>query len=293
MPRNGSGTYVLPEPAFEPNTRISASPVNSDFDDVADALTNSVAKDGQTNMTGALKMAAAGATFVTDTDTGISLTDANEMTLKAGGVDTLVVDETGVDITGSVKSGGVPIGFVPIGGMIEWPTNSAPAKFLLCDGSAKSRTTYAALFDVIGTTFGVGDGSTTFNVPDRTGRTGVGRDASGSVLSGASTIGTQLGAQTVTLTAAQLPAATVNGSVAITDPGHTHTTNAPLGLSNPNQGNFGSTGFWLAGNTSSATIAPATTGITAAFTGSVAGSGDAHSNVQPSLVLNYIIYAGV
>lgn len=292
MPRNGSGTYVLPEPAFEPNTRISASPVNSDFDDVADALTNSVAKDGQTNMTGALKMAAAGATFVTDTDTGISLTDANEMTLKAGGVDTLVVDETGVDITGSVKSGGVPIGFVPIGGMIEWPTNTAPSKFLLADGSAKSRTTYAALFAVIGTTFGAGDGSTTFNVPNKTGRTGVGRDASGSVLSGASTIGTALGAQTVALTAAQLPAATVNGTVAITDPGHDHTTDAPVGLNSPT-GSAGGTGFWLAGNKSSADIAPATTGITAAFTGSVAGSGDAHSNVQPSLVLNYIIYAGV
>ena len=52
------------------------------------------------------------------------------------------------------------------GMMIEFAGSSAPAGFIICDGSAISRTTYAALFTVIGTTWGVGDGSTTFNIPD-------------------------------------------------------------------------------------------------------------------------------
>ena len=51
---------------------------------------------------------------------------------------------------------------------------SAPTGFLLCDGSAVSRTTYAGLFSLIGTTYGAGDGSTTFNVPDLRGRFAIG-----------------------------------------------------------------------------------------------------------------------
>jgi microcystin-dependent protein len=59
--------------------------------------------------------------------------------------------------------------FRPSGEITMWPTNTAPAGWQLCDGSAISRTTYATLFAVIGTTFGVGDGSTTFNVPNHSG----------------------------------------------------------------------------------------------------------------------------
>ena len=53
-----------------------------------------------------------------------------------------------------------------IGEVIIWTTGTAPAGTLECDGSAVSRTTYAALFAVISTTYGTGDGSTTFNLPD-------------------------------------------------------------------------------------------------------------------------------
>jgi microcystin-dependent protein len=53
-------------------------------------------------------------------------------------------------------------------------TATAPSGFLECDGSAVSRSTYAALFAVIGTTYGAGDGSTTFNVPDLTDKVAVG-----------------------------------------------------------------------------------------------------------------------
>ena len=55
---------------------------------------------------------------------------------------------------------------VPVGATVEWPTATAPSGWLKCDGAQYSRTTYKTLFDLIGTTFGAGDGSTTFNVPN-------------------------------------------------------------------------------------------------------------------------------
>jgi microcystin-dependent protein len=60
---------------------------------------------------------------------------------------------------------------VPVGGVFWWPTaDAAPSGFLLADGTAVSRTTYSKLFGIIGTIYGTGDGSTTFNVPDLRGR---------------------------------------------------------------------------------------------------------------------------
>ena len=63
---------------------------------------------------------------------------------------------------------------MPSGAMLQWPTATAPSGFLLCTGAAVSRTIYAALFAVIGTTFGAGDGTTTFNLPDFDNRFAVG-----------------------------------------------------------------------------------------------------------------------
>jgi|SRR5215471_6059715 len=67
-----------------------------------------------------------------------------------------------------------PPGSLPTGAGCDWFTSVAPAGFLLCDGTAVSRSTYSALFGVIGTVFGAGDGSTTFNLPDCRGRMLVG-----------------------------------------------------------------------------------------------------------------------
>ena len=73
--------------------------------------------------------------------------------------------------TNPVTSGGVYTALqgvkIPIGGIILYAdTTAAPTGWLVCDGSAVSRTTYADLYDLIGDTYGSGDGSTTFNVPD-------------------------------------------------------------------------------------------------------------------------------
>jgi len=62
-------------------------------------------------------------------------------------------------------AGGVEIGGMPTGSIIPYAGSTAPAGYLLCDGSAISRSTYSALFAIIGTTYGEGDGNSTFNIP--------------------------------------------------------------------------------------------------------------------------------
>jgi microcystin-dependent protein len=67
----------------------------------------------------------------------------------------------------SVETGGVPVGIETAGVIVAWSSTLAiPTGWLECDGSAVSRTTYVDLFGAIGTTYGVGDGSSTFNLPD-------------------------------------------------------------------------------------------------------------------------------
>lgn len=80
--------------------------------------------------------------------------------------------------------------------------SSIPSGYLLCDGSAVSRTTYAALFAAIGTTWGTGNGSTTFNLPDLSGKVAVGYSASDSTFG---TVGNTGGEKTHTLTIAEMP----------------------------------------------------------------------------------------
>lgn len=70
---------------------------------------------------------------------------------------------------------------LPTGSYIQFAGSQAPAGFLVCNGGAISRTTYSALFDVIGTTYGSGDGSTTFNLPNLTDRFLQGSSTSGTV----------------------------------------------------------------------------------------------------------------
>ena len=72
--------------------------------------------------------------------------------------------------------------YLPLSGtVIAFAGNSAPAGYLICNGAAVSRTTYAGLFAVIGTTYGAGDGSTTFNLPDLTGKFIQGSGTAGTV----------------------------------------------------------------------------------------------------------------
>jgi microcystin-dependent protein len=89
----------------------------------------------------------------------------------------LLVQTTSSQQTTSQLSAGVTA--APTGLVSDWSGLTAPDGWLLCDGSAVSRTTYSSLFAVVGTTYGSGDGSTTFNVPDAVGRVTVGQGAAG------------------------------------------------------------------------------------------------------------------
>ena len=168
-------------------------------------------------------------------------------------------------------------GIVPVGALMPYGGSAAPTDWLLCDGSSMSTTTYAALFAVIGYTYG-GSGAN-FNLPDLRGRTAFGKDNmnnvpgtgggdAGRLTSGSAssfdgdTLGATGGDEEHTLTTAQLAA-------------HTH-------------------GFKVNVNDAAAGSdedAPFPTGGTTRQTES-AGSGNPHNNVPPGIVLNYIIYHG-
>ncbi len=167
--------------------------------------------------------------------------------------------------------------FLP-GMMMRYAGSSAPSGWLLCYGQAISRTTYAALFSAVGTTFGSGDGSTTFNVPDVRGRVSAGKDDMGGTSANRLTgltdgvngdvLGGTGGLETQTLTIAQIPS-------------HFHID----GMSNEtvSGGTYGTT---------TAAAAP-DMDISGTATGhpntSSTGGGGAHNNVQPTIIFNEII----
>lgn len=162
----------------------------------------------------------------------------------------------------------------PPGMLAPYAGSSAPSGWLLADGTAVSRTTYASLYAVIGTSYGAGDGSTTFNLPNLKGKIPVGLDAAQTEFDALAETG---GAKTHTLTSAEMP----THSHGVTDPGHVHS------IAQFNNVNYTGTGFNLYGNYGggSSTSYAATTGISIQN----AGSGGAHNNLQPYVVTNYII----
>src|SRR6195256_2553926 len=115
--------------------------------------------------------------------------------------------------------------------MDYWGSTAPNSSFIFPLGQAISRTTFAAAFAIMGTTYGAGDGSTTFNVPDKTGRASVMKEASATRLTstffgGNSTVlGAVGGSESHTLTTAQLAAHSHANT--LTDPGHFHTQTIP------------------------------------------------------------------
>ena len=204
-----------------------------------------------------------------------------------------------------------------VGAIKPWGKATAPAGYVLCDGSAISRTDYADLFGVISTTYGVGNGSTTFNVPQLQGKLPQGYDGNTYNLAGTG------GANTVTVSVTNNQAATnsitnnqsvtVTGDIANTslteaqlashghsfqkgnEPSHpTAGGNSPRvllpdgsrGDSSMNVNNAGSG----TGHNHTHTLAGTLTGtvaVTTALTGTVTGSGT--NSFSPYVVVNYII----
>ena len=181
---------------------------------------------------------------------------------------------------------------LPAGSIVAWGKAIVPTNWLLCDGSIVSRTTYASLFAAIGTTYGAGDGTTTFQLPDLRGRVPVGKNG-GSFGS----LGASGGEETVTLTAAQSGSPshthTFSGSTNTTG-AHTHVLSgsnagsANLGPSVTSNSN-GDFGYVLPGGRANSAGDHSHT-----FSGTTAGStatnaSASHTNVQPYQVVNYII----
>jgi len=145
----------------------------------------------------------------------------------------------------------------PAGSITMYGGSSAPSGWFLANGSAVSRVTYSSLFAVIGTTYGAGDGSTTFNLPDLKGRVAVGNDAGQTEFD---VLGETGGEKTHTLTVGEMPT-------------HNHIVDYY------GSGCGGGTG----------TAISLSSGGGCARNSSTSGSGLPHNNLQPYLVLNYII----
>ncbi len=144
---------------------------------------------------------------------------------------------------------------VPTGTILPYAGTTAPTGFVLCQGQAISRTTYAKLFTICGTTYGIGNGTTTFNVPDMRGRVPVGCDANFA-------LGSKGGSQTQTLSISNIKPFNLNLNIYPAEGG-----SRPGGIS-------GYTNNGINNNQ---------------YSTAVAGSGTPISMMQPYMATNYII----
>lgn len=203
MAFNGSGTHVRVHDWTTDLTNaipVIASRMDAEHDDISSALSNTICRDGQSTTTARIPFAsgvsaAAGTPSsvayaqTNDVNTGLYFPSSDQWGLAAGGTATLTSTSSAIAVnatlagnggtlaisgamtvsstlavTGDITHHGQPI--VPVGMVVEFAGTSAPNGWLLCFGQAISRTTYSALFTALGTTYGAGDGSTTFNNPD-------------------------------------------------------------------------------------------------------------------------------
>lgn len=204
---------------------------------------------------------------------------------------------------------------VPSGVILPFAGVSAPSGYLLCDGSEVSRSTYSTLFTAISTAYGAGNGTTTFNVPDMRGRVPVGKTSAGTF----PTLGATGGEETHNLIVGEMPshahsesavsAGTPSGTVVAASAGtpsgtihvlvigtggiaashfNTSTTGAAAGDANSANdiatATFTGAVMGAHGHTFSGTALP-----THSHTINNTGGGAAHNNLQPYVVVNYII----
>lgn len=158
-------------------------------------------------------------------------------------------------------SGNANTSDTPSGAILQFAGSSAPANWLLCDGALVSRTTYSTLFGVIGTTYGAGDGSTTFKLPDLRGRVPIGAGQGSGLTS--RVIAATGGAETHTLTELELPAH--DHGIRLFDASSPSGTNLRVSATDD--------------------VGDERTGTSS----NEAGGGNPHNNMQPFLVVNHII----
>ena len=280
MPRNGSGTYTVPI-TFVAGTTAKASDVNTDFTDVGTALTGSLPRDGQAGMTAQLPI-------IDGSSSTPGLGFSSEPTLGAYRAGAGTFGITGdLSVTGQVLAGGGGV-IMPSGVVLPYAGASAPTGWFFCYGQPVSRTTYATLFGILGITFGPGDGTTTFNLPDMRGSIPVGKiDMGGSASSNLNStyyganpanLAAIGGSQSLTMVQANLP--NVNFTVSGTFNGN---TSGSLSYNTQHEGSGGAFSAWE----NAGTVMP----VSGTINGNAASGGNSTpmSRIPPSLILNYII----
>jgi microcystin-dependent protein len=247
--------------------------------------------DDGTDLTEAQLDAAFGSIETLINTTGLAAENIQSSAITAAKIDTGAVTTAKIDsaaVTIAKLAAEVTAFLIPTGTILPYGGASAPTGFLLCDGSAVSRTTYATLFGVIGETAGQGDNSTTFNVPDLRGRflrgwdNSAGRDPDAADRTTMATGGNS-GDNIFSVQAD----ATAKNSLALTDPGHTHTTTTtPTNVSQPY---VGSTASGVAsGANFNAVLGSERIVINSATTGITLGDGDDETRPLNAYV-NFII----
>ena len=179
-------------------------------------------------------------------------------------------------------------------GMIsQYAGATSPNGWMICDGSAVSRTTYSALYSAIGNSYGSGDGSTTFNLPNLRGAVPVGRDSAQTEFD---TLGEIGGAKTHSLTEAQMPSHSHTGNSGPVAGGLTLYPSGTLYEILMGTAAGANRLFYSRNGDANNGVQGMTPGINAInadhsnnFTTNPSGSGEAHNNLQPYIVVNYII----
>jgi len=305
LPSDANGVYSLPTGYLAVTGEvIQASQHNPPLEDIATALTGRLTRSGAAPMTGPLKVVdgsigSPAIQFSNAPSTGIYKT-TNGFGIAVAGTK---VAEFG--------PGGIVSGARWIGELVPFTGLTAPALTVFPQGQTLSRTTYADLWTFAqneianGNAFyNNGDGSTTFGIGDMRGRVAAALDPSATVLNsatisgGAGGIGNRGGQQTHGLSASEIPTITSAGSANVTVP-------APNGnnfVTAPNGGIQQLNNVAGAGVVN-ATFTAGTAGALVANTGAVLANGPAnvssnntggadHNNVQPTMMTNYVLFAG-
>lgn len=268
MPRASDGSYSLPAGSLvNVGEDIIPSQHNPPLQDMAQALTGSLSRDGSGGMRTNLNM---GGFRVINASPGVQPTD--------------------LVIMGQISSNGG----APVGSVIDFAGSSVPTGWLICAGQVLSRSDYADLFAAIGTAYGAPSGST-FNLPDCRGRVTAGMDtdqggfADRLTSPNSRTLGATGGAQNVILTSGQMPK-------------HTHAVTGDTSSSGAHQHGYlranniiaagsGAGSAFASGNVAANTDSAGAHTHTISVSAADAGADEAHPNVQPTIIFSKIIKA--
>jgi len=168
---------------------------------------------------------------------GFRVVDKTQANLVPFAANVILQSTKGASSTTAAGNEVAPL--LPVGSIIVWPETTAPTGWVIADGTAISRSTFAGLFSLIGTDYGAGDGSTTFALPDFRDRLALGKGTNNGTVAAAqgsmassSRITTDSGSAALTLTTATVAASAKDSSqitavTGVASTGHTHTATVP------------------------------------------------------------------